>query len=227
MFFALFGACHAGFRVLNPRATVKNLGREPYSVSASNQTSSVVSERYANALIELAEENKKLDKIEKDIHDLAAMIQDSDDLAQTIRSPLNKEQSLLNAMFALADKAKLQDVTKSFLGVLVQNGRLQALPGIIVSFKAALAKRRGSVSVDVQVAQDMTAKQKKDLEAALSKAIGKDVAVNARVEPGILGGMVVTVGSYMIDDSVRRKLERLQVSMGKQANENVTLKEVS
>lgn len=196
-------------------------------MSASNQTSSVVSERYANALIELAEESKKLDKIEKDINDLATMIQGSEDLAHTIRSPLNKEQSLLNAMFALADKAKLQDVTKSFLGVLVQNGRLPALPKIIESFNAALAKRRGAVSVDVQVAQDMTAKQKKDLEAALSKAIGKDVAVNARVEPGILGGMVVTVGSYMIDDSVRRKLERLQVSMGKQANENVTLKEVS
>ena len=73
----------------------------------------------------------------------------------------------------------------------------------------------------------MSAKQKKDLEAALSKAIGKDVAIHATVQPDILGGMVVTVGSYMIDDSVRRKLERLKVSMGKGANENVTLKEVS
>lgn len=213
--------------MLNPRATVKKLGRELYSVAASNQTSSVVSERYANALIELAEESKKLEKIEKDLQDLQAMIQSSDDLAQTIRSPLNKEQSLLNAMFAIADKAKLQDVTKSFLGVLVQNGRLPALPKIIETFNTMLAKRRGAISVDVQVAQDMSAKQKKDLESALSKALGKDVAVNARVEPSILGGIVVTVGSYMIDDSVRRKLERLKVSMGKTANENVTLKEVS
>lgn len=196
-------------------------------MAASNQTSSVVSERYAKALIELAEESKKLDKIEKDLQDLQGMIHASPDLANTIRSPLNKEQSLLNAMFAIADKAKLQDVTKSFLGVLVQNGRISALPRVIEAFNAMMAKRRGAVFVDVQVAQDMTAKQKKDLEAALSKAIGKDVAVNARVEPDILGGMIVTVGSHMIDDSVRRKLERLKVSMGRTANENVTLKEVS
>lgn len=196
-------------------------------MSSSNQTSSVVSERYANALIELAEESKKLEKIEKDLKDLQAMIQGSEELAGAIRSPIHKEQSLLNVMFALADKAKLQDMTKSFLGVLVENGRLAALPGVIEAFNRMLDQRRGAVAVDVQVAQDLSAKQKKDLEAALSKAIGKDVAVNARVEPGILGGMIVTVGSYMIDDSVRRKLERLKVAMGKQANENVTLKEVS
>ena len=81
--------------------------------------------------------------------------------------------------------------------------------------------------MDVQVAQDMSAKQKKALEDALSKAIGKDVAINARVEPSILGGIIVTVGSHMIDDSVRRKLERLRVSMGSGANENISLKEVS
>ena len=196
-------------------------------MSSSNQASSIVSKRYANALIELAEEGKVLDKVEQDFQDLSAMIKDSDDLAFTIRSPLNNEKSLLNAVGALAEKAKFQAVTKNFLSVLVQNGRLNALPKIIEAFEKALDGRRGAITVDVEVAQDLTAAQKKELQAALSKAVGKDVAVNARVEPGILGGMVVTIGSYMIDDSVRRKLERLKVSMGSGANENVSLKEVS
>ena len=196
-------------------------------MSASKQASSVVSQRYANALIELAEDKKNLNKVEKNIADLSAMIEASADLSKTIRSPLIGKESLHKAISAIAQKAKFEDTTIHFLGVLIDNGRLNALPKIIGAFNAALDKRRGALTVNVEVAQDMSAKQKKDLEAALSKAIGKDVAIHATVQPDILGGMVVTVGSYMIDDSVRRKLERLKVSMGKGANENVTLKEVS
>ncbi len=196
-------------------------------MSATKQTSSVIAQRYANALIELAEEGEKLEKVEKDLQDLSVMIQTSDDLNATIRSPLYDDAALFKAMGAIADKAKFQDITKNFLGVLVQNSRLDILSDIIRAFEGALAQRRGAVTVDVQIAQDMSAKQQKELQDALSKAIGKDVAINARVEPGILGGMIVTVGSTMIDDSVRRKLERLKVSMGSGANENISLKEVS
>ena len=191
-------------------------------MSATNQASSVVAQRYANALIELAEENKKLDKIEQDLQDLNAMIQSSDDLMKAIRSPLHADQSLLNVIKALSDKAKFEGITQNFLGVLIQNRRLSSVEKIIHAFNAALNKRRGSITVDVQVAQDLSAQQRKDLQAALSKAMGKDVAINAHVEPTILGGMIVTVGSYMIDDSVRRKLERLKVTMGAEANENTT-----
>ncbi|MCB9981118.1 MAG: F0F1 ATP synthase subunit delta [Rhodospirillales bacterium] len=195
-------------------------------MSSSSQASSVVSQRYANALMELAEESKKLDKVEKDLQELKTMVESSEDLRGAIRSPLYAEDSLLKAMGALADHAKFQDVTKNFLGLLVKNGRLSGLPKILEAFAAALDKRRGAIAVNVDVAQDLSAKQQKELEAALSKAIGKEVAVTANVKPDILGGMVVTVGSLMIDDSVRRKLERLKVSMGSGANENVGLKEV-
>ena len=196
-------------------------------MAASKQTSSIVSKRYANALIELADDKKNLDKVEKDLSDLAGMIESSEELQFAIRSPLINEASMQKAVMAIADKAKLQDITKSFLGVLVQNGRIEELSNIIKAFNQILDKRRGAITVDVEVAQDLTAKQKKDLQTALSKAIGKDVAVNAKVEPSILGGMIVTIGSQMIDDSVRRKLERLKVSLGRGANENVGLKEVS
>ena len=175
----------------------------------------------------MAEEKKVLKDVEKDLGELSAMIGDSDDLAFLIDSPLNDTKSQTEAITAIAKKAKFAEITQSFLGVVAQNGRLELLRGIIKAVNAALDKRRGAVTVDVQVAQDMSAKQKKALEDALSKAIGKDVAINARVEPSILGGIIVTVGSHMIDDSVRRKLERLRVSMGSGANENISLKEVS
>jgi F-type H+-transporting ATPase subunit delta len=220
-------ACHACRAMLNPRPTNNMLKGSARAVSSSNQASSVVAQRYAKALIELAEEGKNLDKVEQDLQDLAAMIQNSDALGETIRSPLYGDDALFKAMSALADRAQFQDITKNFLGVLVQNRRLSSLGAVVKAFGQALDKRRGAVSVDVQVAQDLSAKQQKDLQDALSKAMGKDVAINARVEPGILGGMIVTVGSTMIDDSVRRKLERLKVSMGGGVNENVSLKEVS
>ncbi len=197
--------------------------KERERLSTSSQASSLVCKRYANALIQQAEVVKKLDKVEGDIKSLLAMITASDELRSVIRSPLVDKGSLSNAVFAIVDKAKFQDVTKNFLGVLIRNSRLNALEKIIAAFGDALSEKRGEMKVDVQVAQDLSAAQKKELEASLSKALGGEVAVNVRVEPAILGGMVVTVGSRMIDDSVARKLSRLKSAMSMQANENSNL----
>jgi F-type H+-transporting ATPase subunit delta len=149
------------------------------------------------------------------------MILSSADFQKALNSPLFDKKSLAAAVSAIADKAKLQGVTKNFLNVLVANGRLAALPSIIKAFAKNLSEKRGNVTVDVTVAQDLSAKQKKDLEDALAKGLGQKVAVRLKVEPSILGGMIVTVGSKMIDDSVARKLERLRISLGVQANENM------
>ena len=189
-------------------------------MSSANHASGIVSGRYANALIELAEDAKKLDKVEKDLKDLQAMMAESSDLMSVIRSPVLSASVLMNAMGAIADKAQLDDITKKFLNVLIGNRRLNALDKIAEAFSQALSKRRGEITVDVQVAQDLSADQKKELQDALSKAMNADVTVRAKVEPSILGGMIVTVGSRMIDDSVRRKLEKLKVAMGGSANQN-------
>lgn len=189
-------------------------------MSSMNKASSLLAQRYANALVDAAEGAGALAKVEKDIADLQAMVEACDDLVAVIRSPLLPQDKMLGVVDALADKAKFNVVTKNFLGVLVQNRRLGVLEAIMDGFNGELSARRGEVRVDVQVAQDISAKQKKALEDVLSKAIGKDVAVNARVEPSILGGMIVTVGSQMIDNSVARKLARLRLAMGLQANEN-------
>ena len=191
-------------------------------MTSATNVSSEVGKRYANALIELAESAKTLDKVEQDLKALKAMVEDSADLAGAIRSPLIDQGAMGRVVEAISEKAGFQTVTKNFLGVLVKNRRLFALGEIIGAFTQALAARRGELTVNVQVAQDLTAAQKKDLQAALSKAIGAEVTVRATVEPSILGGMIVTVGSRMIDDSVRRKLERLRVTIGGSANENST-----
>lgn len=195
-------------------------------MTSSVKASSAVASRYAVALIDLAEEKKKLDKVEKDLGELAAMIKGSQDLSLLIRSPLAGKMQQEKAMAALSAKAKFQDLTQNFIGVLARNGRLNALESVIEAFFVETSKRRGEVSVNVQVAQDLSAAQKKALEAAISKTVSSDVMLDIKVEPAILGGMIVTVGSQMIDDSVARKLERLQAAMSKQSNENqVNLKE--
>lgn len=189
-------------------------------MTSAAQASSVVSARYAVALIESAQAAKVLDKVEADMRDLLAMVEDSSDLQLLIRSPLSGRENQKKAFFALADKAGFQKITKNFIGVLIENRRLQALPAILAAFQSEISKRRGEVCVHVETAQDLTPSQAKALQNSISKAIGSDVLLNLRVEPSIMGGMIVTVGSQMIDNSVRRKLERLKGAMSRGANEN-------
>jgi F-type H+-transporting ATPase subunit delta len=205
--------------MLNPRAqAIFNRSRE--RVSSARIVSSKVAQRYAHALMELAQSQKILDKVEGDLKALASMIEGSKDLAGIIHSPLISQEALSRALLALAEKAQFQTLTKNFLGVLIKNRRLSALMDIVSAFHQASAEQRGEVTVRIQVVQDLTEVQKTELQEALSRAMGYQVTVRATVEPSILGGMVVTVGSRMIDDSVRRKLEKLRVAIGANANQN-------
>ena len=196
-------------------------------MSNAAQSSSVVASRYVGALIDLAQDSKKLKDVEKDFSDLAGMVASSDDLKALIRSPLVNVTKQNAAIEAIAKKARFTTITTNFLKVLVANRRLNILESVLSVFQEEISKRRGEVIVTVETAQDLTAAQVKSLQATLKKETGADVAINAKVSPEILGGMVVTVGSHMIDDSVARKLERLKTSMSGGANENTTLKEVS
>ena len=196
-------------------------------MSNSGQSSSVVAARYVGALIDLAEESKKLKDIEKDFKDLGGMVESSTDLQAVVRSPLINVAKQEAAIEALAQKARFTSITTNFLKVLVVNRRLNILESVLSVFNEEIAKRRGEVIVTVETAQDLTSAQVKSLQDVLKKETGADIALNTKVSPDILGGMVVTVGSQMIDDSVARKLERLKVSMSGGANENTNLKEVS
>jgi len=195
-------------------------------VTSTPQVSSIVSARYATALIDLAEEARKIEKVEKGLISLESMIKKSDDLTSVIRSPLISREGQAKAINAIAQKAGFDSLTSNFLGVLIQNRRLYALESILKAAKLELSHRRGEVKVLVETAAPMNSKQQDDLQKVLAGAVGSDISLEMSVNPDILGGMIVTIGSRMIDDSVRRKLARLRSAMGNKANQNINLEEV-
>lgn len=180
---------------------------------ATTSKTGQVASRYAAALIDMAEKADSIAKIEKDFAELEAMIAASADLQSLIRNPLMNRTQQQAAILAISAKAGFSELTNSFLGVLAQNRRLPAMDAVIRAVKAELARRRGVVDARVQTAFALSDEQTKALQKSLSDAMGSHVTLNVEVNRDLLGGMIVTVGSRMIDDSVRRKLERLKRAM--------------
>lgn len=189
-------------------------------MSSATLVSSVVTSRYAKAILDLAAEKKKVEKIEADMKDLGAMLDASDDLRALVHDPRISKTKQQDVVQALVSKAKLQDITKNFLNVLIENRRLNILDAVIKRVHQDLAEMRGERVAKIKVAQDMSAKQVKELEAALAKASGTAITLDVQVDPSLLGGMVITLDSRMIDDSVAGKLERLKLAMSRGSNEN-------
>jgi F-type H+-transporting ATPase subunit delta len=169
--------------------------------------------RYATALFELADEGKALDAVAGDLSRLAGMLESSDDLRRLVRSPVIDRDDQAKAMAAILDKMDAHALTRKFIGVVAANRRLRALGPIGRAYLAELARRRGEVTADVTTAHELNAGQIKALEASLKKAVGGKVAVSRKVDPAILGGMVVKIGSRMVDSSLRTQLEKLKFAM--------------
>jgi F-type H+-transporting ATPase subunit delta len=172
-----------------------------------------IAERYATALYELADEAKTLDEVAADLADLKAMIQGSEGLRRAIRSPLLDRDEVAEALTAILEKAGASDLTRKFVGVVASHRRAFALPAMIDAYLEELARRRGEITARVTSAAKLTKKQTDDLEAALKKALGSKVKLDAQVDPNIIGGLVVRVGSRMFDTSIRTKLQRMQLAM--------------
>lgn len=180
-----------------------------------------LADRYAKALLELADESKLLKKVQSDLSDIQGMIDGSGDFVTLLHSPVIKKNKQIDVVTAIAEKAKLQDLTRNFLGVLVSNGRLNVLPDVISAFFSLCDARDKKLTVSVKTAQKLTASQIKSLGDALGQALKTDVVVEPLVDESLLGGMVITAGSYMIDDSVAGKLARLKRNLsGGAVNEN-------
>lgn len=169
--------------------------------------------RYATALFELAQEQGKLDAVGSDLAQFEAMLNESEDFARLVRSPIVSRDDQVKAISALADKAGMDDLTKRFAGYIASQRRLFALADIIRAFNGLLAAHRGEVVAEVSSAKKLTQKQTAALEAALKKAIGSDVQVQATVDSSLIGGLIVKVGSRMIDGSLRTKLQGLKLAM--------------
>ncbi len=174
---------------------------------------SQISLRYAAALFDLAEEGKVLDAVEGDLHSIEAMIAGCDDLARLLRSPVLSREDQGKALAAVLDKAKIGDLTKRFTAVVASNHRLFSLSAIIAAFFALLAEKRGEMSAEVTSARALSEAQVKSLKSALKKGVGQDVSVNQTVDKSIIGGLIIRIGSRMLDSSLRTKLQNLQLAM--------------
>lgn len=200
-------------------------------MSIAAKTFSIRSRRYAASLIDMAEsESKALKAVEADISDIVSMIEKSDDLRAMLKSPVIGKADQKAAMEAICKKAKFNKLTVNFINVLIENGRLDDLENVANAFRFELSKRRGEVNAHVQTAAALSTKQTKALQDAISKTVGADVMLETSVDPDVLGGMILTLGSQRIDDSVASKLERLRQNMSKSSNQNTnntaTIKEV-
>ncbi len=169
--------------------------------------------RYAAALFDLADESKQLDQVAADLASLKTAIAGSDDLRRLLRSPVLARNEQGRAMAKLLETAGASDLVRRFIGLVAQNRRLFVLPDMIEAYLSQLAARRGEVTAEVVSARPLSDAQRDAVAEALRKAIGGKIAVDARVDPALLGGLVVKVGSRLVDSSLRTKLHRLQLAM--------------
>lgn len=190
-------------------------------MGSSPSSSNVVAARYAVALIDAASESGAVDAVEKDINALDAMIAGSADLQAVLRSPVLKRAQQQAAFSALAERAGFHDLSRNFLLLLAANRRVSFLPSVIQAIREDLARRRGEVRARVRTASVLSEAQTAALQESLSAAAGQSVILEVVEDRSLLGGMVVTVGSKMVDDSVKRKLERLSRAMQAGANQNL------
>lgn len=169
--------------------------------------------RYATALFELAESAHEIDRVHDDLVGLHAMIRESDDLRRVLQSPLIPRDQQGRAMDALLEQAGAADITRRFVGLVAKNRRLFALEDMISAYRALRARHRGEVTAEVASATPLNEAQQRAILDALKGVIGTEVAIDHRVDAGLLGGMVVRVGSRMVDFSLRTKLRKLQIAM--------------
>lgn len=182
-------------------------------VADTSQLTSGVAERYASSLFDLALEEGAVAGVSADLDRFQAMLDESDDLKRFVASPVFSAEDQLKAIAAVSEKAGISGVVANFLKVVARNRRLFALPGMIRAFRVIAANHRGEISAEVTSAHALSPAQESELKAALKGVTGKDVAIAVTVDPSILGGLIVKVGSRQIDTSLRTKLSTLKLAL--------------
>ena len=182
-------------------------------MAAENPSVSGVSGRYATALFELARDENSIDAVKAELDRFAAMLDESADLKRLVRSPVFAAEAQLKALSAVLEKAEITGVSANFLKVLTANRRLFAVADVIRAFRALVAKFKGEATADVTVAETLSDKNLEALKAALKSVTGKDVTLDVKVDPSIIGGLVLKLGSRMVDSSLRTKLNSIKNAM--------------
>jgi len=180
---------------------------EPISISTG------IALRYATAMFELAKDSKDLKTLETDIDALGGALSASDDFAALITSPIHSRDQQARAISALADKMQLSPMTSNSLALMAAKRRLFVLPQLLASLRSLIADEKGEVTADVTSARTLSKPQLDQLAKSLKASFGKDVKINIAVDESLIGGLIVKVGSKMIDTSIASKLANLQNAM--------------
>lgn len=182
-------------------------------MAQSNSPISGVAERYAGSLFELAAQANAVAEVEKNLGRFEELLDGSADLDRLMKSPVFSAEDQLRAISAIADKAKIGGLVGNFLRVVAKNRRLFAIPGMIRAFRRIAAEQRGEVAAEVTSAHALTPAQQTELKATLKGVAGKDVSIAVTVDPSLLGGLVVKMGSRQIDTSLKTKLNSLKLAL--------------
>ena len=169
--------------------------------------------RYATALFELASADKQLDQVARDLLRLDAMIKASDDLERLIRSPIISRHDQGRALATILKESGMCKLTLNFVGTVAKNRRLFSISEIISAYNSLLAYHLGKSTAEIVTAITLTDKQITQISKSLKKAIGSDVAIKAKVDEKVLGGLIIKIGSKMVDGSLRTKLQQLRFAM--------------
>jgi F-type H+-transporting ATPase subunit delta len=172
-----------------------------------------VAQRYATALFELAEENGAVDTVAAALDAFNGLIAESEDLRRLIESPAFTAEEQVGAIKAVLDKAGITGIAANFIGLVASKRRLFALPGMITAYKRLVAEAKGIVSAEVTLAEKPSAKRVDEIRAALKAVAGKDVDILVKVDPALIGGLVVKMGSRMVDASLKTKLNSIRLAM--------------
>ena len=188
---------------------------EELELSNQVQAFSEATNRYAGALLELADQKNQVDLVAGDLQKLEAAIRSSKDLAAVLANPLVRRNQAAAALEQLASALDVCDLTKRFVGLVAKNGRAIDLRQMAAAFASKLALRRGEVRAHITSALPLSDDQVSALTSALAQELGSKVQIDARVDASILGGLIIRVGSKMIDASLKTKLEKLKLSLSK------------
>lgn len=178
---------------------------------AGSSTISVdeAAQRYAAAVFDLALTSGEVDAVDNGLTALAKTIEGDKTLARVLKSPLHKSEEKAAVLAAIGDKLGLPDLAKRFVGVVALNRRAGDLPGMAKAFAEKAARHRGSSRIVARVAHPITKEQTLDIESAVSKSLGRTVQVAVEVDPSLIGGLQLKIGSKLVDSSIRTKLNNL------------------
>ncbi len=182
-------------------------------MSSNKSFSTEAANRYALALYELAKENSVLENVEKDISEISKVYADSEDFKNFINNPTQTQSSQLETLYKISTQMNLSNVTKNFLSILVTKRRIFFLNKIFKNFLTLVSKQKGEIKAFLTSSKKLTNDEIKNLNVELSESIGKQVALDYKIDENLIGGLKIQIGSLMVDTSIKNKLKKYEQTM--------------